>query len=153
MSGNPYAPPDARLADPVAAPGSAIKAVGIGLVVDIGGSVVAILLLAIAYGVLLGASGASGEEIEAATANGSWFFYAGAVVGGGFSALGGYVCARIARHSEYRLGGILAVVSALIGLVLTFEDYSFKMNLVMAAGGAVAVMLGTRWGMARNRRP
>lgn len=149
---NPYAAPDAKLADPAAVPGSAIKAVSIGLLVDIGGSILAILLLAITYGVVLGATGASQEDIEAATATGSWFFYAGTVVGGGFSALGGYVCARVARQSEIRLGGILAVVSALIGLLLTFDEYSLAMNVLIGAGGAAAVMLGARWGMARNRR-
>ncbi len=43
---NPYAPPDAKLADPAAAPGSPLKAVALGLAVDLGGTVIATVLVA-----------------------------------------------------------------------------------------------------------
>jgi hypothetical protein len=151
---NPYAAPDAKLADPAATPGSPLKAVTIGLLVDIGGSIVATLLLAVVYGIILGASGATQEEIEAATSvsTDSWFFYIGTLIGCAFSALGGYVCARIARQSEHRLGAILAGLSVLIGLLFTFDQYSLLMNAGLAIAGAAAVMLGIRWGYTRNHR-
>ena len=150
---NPYAAPDAKLADPAAGPGSAFKAVSLGLVADLGGSVGAALALALAYGVVLGISGASQEEIEAATVStDSWFFYLTTLVGFGFSVLGGYVCARIAKRSEYKLAAVLAGISVLLGLVFTFAQYSVLMNVVLAVAGAAAVMLGARLGCARNRQ-
>lgn len=150
---NPYAAPDAKLADPAAGPGSAFKAVSLGLVADIGGSVGVSLVLALGYGVVLGISGASQEEIEAATvATDSWFFYLTTLVGFGFSVLGGYVCARIAKRSEYKLAAVLAVISVLLGLGFTFAQYSVLMNLVLAIAGVAAVMLGARLGYARNKQ-
>lgn len=123
--------------------------------VDIGGSILATLVLAVVYGIILGATGASQEEIEAITTRvptDSWFFYASTLVGCAFSVLGGYACARIAKQSAYRLGAILAAISVLIGLLLTFSQYSLMMSAGFAIAGAAAVMLGVRWGYARNHR-
>jgi hypothetical protein len=152
---SPYAPPDARLADPIAAPGSPIKAVLIGLGVDIGGTVVATLILAIAYGMFLAASGASQEEIAAAsagTSTDSWFFYVSSLVGCGFSLLGGYVCARIARRSEYTLGAILAAISAVFGLWAAMDHYQIGILASLTLASIGAVIWGVRLGHAANRR-
>jgi hypothetical protein len=152
---NPYAAPDAKLADPAAAPGSPIKAVLIGLGVDIGGSEVATLILALAYGMFLAASGASQEEIAAAsqgTHTDSWFFYASSLVGCAFSVLGGYVCARIARRSEYTLGAILAAISAAFGLWASMDQYQVGILASLTLASIGAVMWGARLGYAANRR-
>lgn len=151
---NPYAPPDATLADPAAVPGSAFKAIGLGLAVDIVGTLVAGLLLGAVYGIFLTMTGATQEELEAAAkvSVGSGVFYAGFLVGSFFSVLGGYVCARIARQSEYRRGAILATLSVLFGLLMTFEQYSALMSALMAIVGSATVMFGVRLGYARNRR-
>jgi len=155
-SQNPYAAPDARLADTIAAPGSPIKAVLIGLGVDIGGSVVATLILAIAYGMFLAASGASQEEIAAASRGGtttdSWLFYASSLVGCAFSVLGGYVCARIARRSEYTLGAILAAISAAFGLWSSMDQYQVGILASLTLASIGAVIWGVRLGHAANRR-
>ena len=106
---NPYAPPEAAVHDLPVKPGSAFKAVALGLATDIGGTLVATVILALIYGAALGAAGVRREEIAAAmqvSATDSWFFYAMTGVGLGFSVLGGYVCARIARRSELKLGAI-----------------------------------------------
>lgn len=152
---NPYAPPDAKLADPAAAPGSPIKAVAIGLAVDLGGSIVASILLVLAYGIVLGALGVSAEEIESVTSNmptDSPLFYLATLVGLGFSALGGYVCARIAKRAELKLGAILAAISAGIGLAIGGDPGRLGMLISLTLLGIAAVIAGARIGRAKNRR-
>src|SRR5690606_37718675 len=63
---NPYAPPGAAVGDLPAKPGSAVKAVVLGFLVDIGGTLVGTIVLGIVYGIVLAASGASEEELIAA---------------------------------------------------------------------------------------
>src|SRR5438045_9611498 len=73
---NPYNPPSAVLTTPANKPGSPIKAVFIGLLVDIGGSMAASLIVGIIYGMALAVSGASSGEIASAAATmpaSSWF--------------------------------------------------------------------------------
>lgn len=151
---NPYAPPDAQLGDPPAGPGSPYKAVTLGLLVDIGGTTLATLLLAFVYGIVLAASGAGADEIAAAVDGGltdSWLFYATSAIGLGFSALGGYVCARIARRAELRIGGVMAVLSAVIGVLLAGDQYQLGTFASLTLASIGAVLIGARWGAARNR--
>jgi hypothetical protein len=152
---NPYVPPDAKLADPAAAPGSPIKAVLIGLAVDIGGSFLVTLILALAYGMYLAATGVSQEDIALASRSidtDSWLFYASSLAGGVFSFLGGYVCARIARRSEYTLGVVLAVLSAAFGLWMSMDPNQVGVLASLTLASIGAVMIGVRFGHAANRR-
>jgi hypothetical protein len=131
--------------------------VTLGLAVDLGGTIVATVILALAYGIVLGASGASAEEIGALTigsytSTDSWFFYVSALVGLAFSVLGGYVCARIARRSELRLGAILAAISAGIGLALGGDQTQLGTMISLTLLSIAAVIAGAHAGRARNRR-
>ena len=101
--------------------GSPIKAISIGLVIDIGGSFLSATVLAIAYGVLLTSRGLSPEEIEHHLINldpNSTFYIITMAVGGLMTVLGGYVCARIVNHSEYKFTFIFGFISAAIGNLL-----------------------------------
>jgi len=150
---NPYAPPEATLHDQPAKPGSAFKAIALGLAVDIGGSLLATIILALIYGAALGAAGVKGEDIAAtmrASATDSWFFYVGTLAGLSFSVLGGYVCARIARRSEIKLGAILAAVSAISGFLLAGDEQQLGTLLSLTLLGFGAVIAGARLGLARN---
>jgi hypothetical protein len=124
---NPYAPPEATVHDLPAKPGSAFKAIALGLATDIGGTLVATVILALIYGV--------GARRLRRQARGHRRDHAGfgdrlvvllcpSLVGLGFSVLGGYVCARIVRRSELKLGAILAAMSALLGILFAGEDGS-----------------------------
>ena len=152
---NPYAPPGAAVQDLPAKPGSAFKAVSLGLLADIGGTVAGGMVLMVVYGIVLGATGSSAEEIMASAADfsatDSWLFYLGTAVGLGFSVLGGYVCARIARRAEMKLGAVLAVVSAAIGLLLSANEYQLGALLSITLASIGAVMIGARLGYAKNR--
>jgi hypothetical protein len=152
---NPYAPPEASVQDQPSKPGSAIKAIALGLAVDIGGSLLSTIILAVIYGVALGAAGVKREDIAGtlqASATDSWFFYAGTLAGLGFSVLGGYVCARIARRSEMKFGAILAALSALTGFLLAGDEQQLGTVLSLTLVGFGAVIVGARLGLAKNRR-
>ncbi len=151
---NPYAPPQAALKDLPAGAGSALKAVALGLATDIGGTFAALLAFMVAYGIALGASGASAEEIVAAadfSATDSWPFYAATLIGLAFSVLGGYVCARIAKRAEMRLGAVLALLSAGSGFLLAGDHYQLGTLLSVTLAGIGAVLFGARLGYAKNR--
>ena len=152
---NPYAPPEATVNDLPPRPGSAFKAVALGLAADIGGTLVSTAILALVYGIALAAAGVKREDIIAtmqASATDSWFFYLTALVGLGFSVFGGYVCARIARRSELMLGAILAALSALTGFFLGGDDpQQLGTFLSLTLLGIGAVLAGARLGHAKNR--
>ena len=151
---NPYAPPEATVHDLPPRPGSVFKAIALGLAVDVGGSLFATVILALIYGASLAAGGVKREDIAAtmqATANDSWFFYAGVALGLGFSVLGGYVCARIARRSELKLGAILAALSAVLGLAFAGDEQQLGTLLSLTLLGIGAVLAGARLGLAKNR--
>jgi hypothetical protein len=150
---NPYASPKANVALPDEKPGSPYKAVALGLLVDIGGSIGSSLLLGMLYGVILMTSGASPEELRAYSTvpRGSWLWFGSHGLGYGFSVLGGYVCARIARRSEYKLGAIQAALSTAIGVVFLMRKTIDLADVVELAAGAALTMIGIRIGRARNR--
>lgn len=153
---NPYSPPSAKVADVGidAAKGSGVKAVLIGLLIDLGGSIVIGIVLTVIYSFQLAAAGLDEDEIMAAMSNipfDSWVFIAGAIIGCFCSILGGYVCARIARHSEYKFGNILSAISIIVGSLMVIEAYSLFAIFVLALMTWASVMVGVRLGVSRNR--
>lgn len=151
---NPFTPPSARVADMAAEKrGSPVKAVVFGFLVDIGGSSVFALLLGVAYAVSLASSGATPDQVSATIQNmpvDSWPSIVGEIVGTLFSALGGYVCARVAKRSEFRLGGILSALSISFGVWIGGNHYSIPWHAAIAVVTVLAVMFGVRMGVARN---
>jgi hypothetical protein len=151
---NPYAAPASRIDAGRAVKGSAVKAIVVGALVDIGGSVAASILLMLAYGLVLAANGESFEAIESlgGLRPDSWPWIASSAIGLGFSVLGGYACARIARHRELLLGAILAVISTSFGLLVGASYYSAAVNFLLAAGSVASIMAGAWFGRLRNVR-
>ena len=157
-SPNPFTPPEAKVEDrPNLAPGSPVKAVFVGAVVDIGATIVGGTVLSIAFAMALAASGASAEESAAQMLRQSgWtpLTLLATAIGAAASALGGYTCARIAKRDEARLGWILAGVSVLLGLVFAGSEAAFVIDQVLVGAllTVIGVLVGTRIGTARNRR-
>lgn len=134
-------------------PGSAFKAITLGLFVDFGGTLLATVMLGLAYAFYFGLTGSAPGELAAATSDPhSSFSYAAAALGGLFSILGGYVCARIARRSEYLIGAVLALLAMAAALMLAYEPGSWGLNLALAALTGATIMLGAHLGVRRNRR-
>lgn len=133
----------------------AAKAVLYGVLVDVGGSIAASILLATAYAIALSSSGASVDEIERAMRNPdpvSWFSIGGFVLGCAASFLGGYVCARVADASEMKWVGMVAAASGLTSLVTGMEALPFEWNAVLALVGMGAVFAGG-WAAMKRKRP
>lgn len=148
---NPFAPPRAKVTDAGAnEPGSRIKALVLGGLVDVGGSTLIGFPLYIALQNLSGMSGAqiAAQAIQPSTS----IFWLNAVAGAFFSTLGGYVCARIAKRDELRLGLLLGSVVALFGFLVGSATYSAVANLMFALIELAFVVLGARIGQDRNRR-
>jgi hypothetical protein len=152
---NPYATPVSEVKTSAGVKtGSAVKAVTVGVAVDIGGSLIVGIVLSIAYGIYLATTGASAEQIESSMTNmpvDSWFFIFGAVIGSAFSVLGAYLCTRIARHSEYKLGAIMAAISISFGLFVGIDQYSPLVNVVMVIAALASITLGVWLGIAKNK--
>ena len=154
---NPFTPPRAPVTDPDEnAPGSPLKAVAFGFGVDTLGTFLGGIVLSIAYGVWLVSTGTPTGELAGALSGErfSAFWWLGFLMGGGFSALGGYVCARIAKRSEYRLGSFMAALSILLGVGMQLLQESGSMD--EATLGALVtwgcVIAGAHAGVLRNRR-
>jgi hypothetical protein len=117
MPTDPYRPPGADVSGAELAdrPGSAVKAIVLGLVVDVAGTMVAGTIIAIGWGIMLGASGAGAEEIDRFFRESSAFQWVGLCTGLAFTGLGAYVAARIANRSEYRFALMLGLCSLAFG--------------------------------------
>jgi hypothetical protein len=158
MDDNRYTPPGSDLRDPSPPPAPPWKAVLIGYLVDMGGTFIASALLAIVYTAVLTQQGLSQEQIRTALSDpapGSSFYVVGTLLGCGFSVLGGYWCARMARRTPYRLGGILAALSALSGLALSWGVYPPEQITLLSVTSVACVLLGSKFGAdhVRARTP
>lgn len=136
----------------MSAPRSPLKAVLIGSLTDLGGSLGAGQILILVYGVWLASEGMSLAEMEEAMTHvdpGSGIALAGNVVGTLCSWLGGYVCARLAPAPELKWAGVVAAISAAAGLALG-QDYPALLSALLSLFSAAAVMVGGWMGMRRN---
>lgn len=151
---DPFTPPTAELAQKSApVPGPAWKAVLLGFLTDIGGSFATGVLYTIVFSVYLASSAAEPEEIMAFLQDpppDSFYLWLGYMIGSAFSMLGGYVCARIAKQNEYKLGALLATLSTLVGLLITPADRPLQMvtGVVLTY---VFVLLGAHLGRRKNQ--
>lgn len=156
MPHNPYSPPEARLADQPQPPGSPWKAIGLGLLIDIGGTMVLGTIFAVLAGVVMASQGGSIEDVQAAFSGpvfDSWVSALAMLIGLGCSVAGGYACARIVRRQELKFGAIQAVLANVLGLLLASgPDAADDRPFLLLAVTFVAVMAGAVWGQIRNHR-
>jgi Ca2+/Na+ antiporter len=155
MADNPFKPPDARLRDTPPEAGSPLRAILAGLAVDLGGSMLAGIALSLFYAASLAGSGLSQAQVDEAMKNvapTSGVAIVGIVLGALCSVAGGYVCARVARRDEYRIGGVMAALSAFFSLLMgsggTPGDLMFLLTLCTIA----CVLLGVKYGREANRQ-
>ncbi|MSQ19078.1 MAG: hypothetical protein EXR39_05845 [Betaproteobacteria bacterium] len=155
MSDNPYAPP-AATSDPSGTPprrGSALLAVAIGWVTDIVGTTIFSAVAILCIGIMLGADGATDGELAALEQSSGWRAF-GLVFGMGFTALGGYVTARIANYSEYRLAALMGLSSLVTGEILIQmgepESSLFWVRLVGFVFTLPAALGGAWWYLQRK---
>ena len=158
MPTNPFKPPETDSTKgprPPATAGSPLKAVLMGLAVDIGGSTVLGVVISLVYAVQLHGQGVAEGDMREAMDNmphDSALYIAGTLLGALMSVLGGYVCARVARRDEYRAGAVMAAVSVIFGLMMTAHPSLDEMTLLLMVTGAACNLLGVKYGAERNRR-
>jgi hypothetical protein len=149
---DPYAPPAAELADPPKPGMAAWKALLVGLGIDIGGSMLAGILMAVVFAVVAATNNQFSARPAADPAGmATWLSLlslGGRAVAAGFSLLGGRVTTRLARRSDYRLGFLLAGLSAGISL-LTGSGQPAGAMVVRATVTVAAILLGTRLGQVK----
>ena len=153
---NHYEPPRANLERRNEEPGSLAKAIAIGALIDIAGTLVAGFAAAIVYGIVLGMNGYSEEAIASAFENidpWSAFGVFSLLLGLAVSAIAGFQCARIANRDGYLAPGILAIISCAVGAALSGDAYSRTNLLIFSALTVVAILGGASWFVTRRRAP
>jgi MFS family permease len=155
MQNNPYVPPVADLKDAPQPPGSPIKAVVLGFLVDMGTTAVGGMILGGAYAFILKRRGLSDRQIFSALEDQSLtstINLAGLLVGTMGSLLGGWLCARIVRRNELLFGAVLAALLTLVGLGIGASGrMSLPHLLVTSILTVVAVMGGAALGRSGNK--
>lgn len=151
---NPFAPPRSDLSSKPVERGSPVVAVIAGVAADIGGSFLSFILMGVGVGVTLGLQGMSPERIrEVLTQTDPYSLQSilGYALGSVFSVVGGYVCARVARHAEYKLAGIVAAIGVTLGLLMGSGQLPAALNALLTVLSVLAVLGGAWLGAARNR--
>jgi hypothetical protein len=134
--------------------GAPVKGMIFGVLVDIGGSLIATFALFFVWAIWLGASGLDAEAIAKAMSEPdplSQVSLVGYVVGTGFSWLGGYVCAVVARETELQCAAVVATISTLVALAMG-SGMPLGLYLSLTVLTFAAVMLGGWMGQQQNRR-
>jgi hypothetical protein len=153
----PYASPKAELTEPESTKyGSQVKAVLVGVVVDLIGTIVVALLVSALYGVILALRGLSPDEIELLIQNSSPISPLNLTLfalGAGMSVLGGYLCARIAKRREYFLALLTGVLSVAFPAAVTVMQEGIDLKLVlMMLFTLCASLLGGHIAFNRNNQ-
>jgi peptidoglycan/LPS O-acetylase OafA/YrhL len=137
---NPYRPPTAPVRDPPPTARSPVLAVLAGIGVNLGGTLVSSVVVAMLFSFMLIAQGRNGEEFDPRQPA---FGIVVSLIGGIFSLLAGYVCARIVRRNERRTTAIMASLSAAasVALVLVVAFQSESLSAVSWGWSTVRLMV------------
>jgi hypothetical protein len=159
MPENPFEPPESDVNDrpPQRTPyGSPVRAIAVGLVIDLGGSVTLSLVLMIVYAASLQHDGLTPDQLKYAMEHippDSWAAVLGTLLGACLDVLSGFVCARIVGRDEWRVGGTLAGISALCTLMLSDGGESMEdVTMLLTACTAACTLLGVKYGREMNQR-
>lgn len=153
MSENPYQTPGADLSQPVNTTGSPVKAVVVGVSIDILGTLIISFIGSIIFGVMLLWQDLTPEQIETYLLQltpTSVFSIVLMVLGTLMSVLAGYVAARIVNYMEYKTALMVGVISSLIGILLSFGYSSPWLSLFSVLSTVIAVLIGA-WLFVRGK--
>ncbi len=144
MVPNRYQPPRSPVDPRSREPGSIPKAVAVGAVIDIGGTMLGSFVVGMCYAVLLGMQGLSSDAITKALTEADRWSTPGLiamVIGLVMSVLGGLQCAVIANRPTYLAPGLLSLVSVTIGAMLN-DGQTALPELLSFSALTVAAILG-----------
>ena len=150
MDPNIYKTPQSDLETEDKDPVSLIKAIGLGLLTDLGGTLIA----SIAVGVMWVSRNTDSDPEQLnriLMTPGSDPFNAMLVLGLGMTVLGGYVCASVARRRNFVAPAIQGLILLAFG-AMGSHSTPVGMLLLMNIGTVLAVM-GGAWLRIRRIRP
>lgn len=143
---NPYTPPGSPVKDPPnARRRSSLGAIALGFGADIAATMVVSTLVSIVAGVSLAAGGSAPDEAAALVDRSAAWLLVGLLGGLCCTALGGYVAARFANHSEYANAFAVGVASLVFGeavLIVFSQDLSLWLRLAGDLAVVPAALLG-----------
>ena len=153
----PAKPPEDDSRTPPAVPGNAaLRAVLAGIGIDVCGSTLLNIVLTSLYVAQAGTPGMTNTEIDDLVRSmppESPLSVLGILLGALISVAAGYVCARIARRNEFRLGAVMAGCTALMGLLMADADrLTTGFLLLLLVCGVACNLLGVKYGAEHNRR-
>lgn len=119
-----------------------IKALALGSLADIGGSLLVGGILGFSMGIYLGVQGIPQNEIPVRL-EGLIILIPGLFIGFGFTLLGGYVAGRISKTHEVLHGGIVGGIGLIFGL-LFWASLPLWYNIVALIGVIPFGMIGGR---------
>ena len=151
---NPYGTPNARVEDLPEPVNRRFrwKAVLIGAAVDLACSTAGGIVLVVVFSVMAGPGEGSAEEVLERLGQ-SWpFLMTSMIVGGGFTVLGGYVAARIARHSFLKHALAAGALSLAAGILLFHSDEGPYSGIISFLGYGLHLPLALLGGWLASRR-
>ena len=127
-----------------------VKALLLGALTDVGGSLVVGGFMGLAIGIVIGLGGGltAIDQLEELSSS-WWMLVSGFLVGLAFSLLGGFVAGRLARELEVLHGGLSGLLSALVGLLFPSSTLPTWFLVLCFVAAPLAGMLGGR--LARRR--
>jgi hypothetical protein len=156
MDRNRYQPPRARIDSRNHEPGSISKAVAVGAIIDIGGTMLGGIVIAFGYSMLMGMQGRSNVEIERAlTQFDRWSVFGLLLTAMGLvmSMLGGYRCAAIANRNAYLAPGILSLISVTVGAFMSAGEVGLPELLMMSALTVASILGGASFYIRKLAEP
>ena len=151
MPTDPYAAPKGHIVDR-SSPVSPTKSVLIGLAIAVIGPIFCFVLVALVVAVVFPRDPNATELTAEQITRFEVMEDALNIVRWALAALAGFVCTRLARRSDYRLGLVVATVPALVQVasIVVFDVSEF--NVVALAASFAFVLVGARLAMHRPSR-
>lgn len=147
MSQNPYDAPAANLHQDEDLPVRPITGVVVGLLIDLGGTIVVVTLISFIFAIAIASRGATAAEVESALTNpdpASLLGLIHSLAGMSMSYLAGFYCLRISRGTNLRYALILALIVMAVGLAvgLAWGDIDVLLLLGLSALTVGVTLLG-----------
>jgi hypothetical protein len=145
MDDNAYSPPKSDIEIDESRRGSPLKAILAGTAIDLFGSLLVGIVIAIVYSAYLASQGLDESEIQSALSTIERFtpiWFIGMSLGGAISVFAGYICASMTNHKEYKYCAILGGISAASAVLLNVGHYVPLETIVLIALSFACVLFG-----------
>jgi hypothetical protein len=147
MTSDPYKTPRSDVSSNDQLPQRPVLGIFVGCLVDIGGTIIGMIIIGVVYGIILGATGGNVEDIESLTTNYSPFSLLGiafGVFGLAMSYIAGYICAKVSRAINLKYPMIMASIIFVLGTLVTWGGEDVFFLLLIGLAGFAVTLLGAR---------